>query len=381
MIDNVNDDCQFIIINYLNYSSQFWLWVASKDFAPRLHRNVSYILQRKTSHALDYYHWFGEYVHNPTELEDDFLRTISSTVEHLDLKSVNLKNLECLMKHSFPCIRSLHYRPDKVDGTEHDEALELLVKLFPGLTSFKPFGPVDGGVIEKLKNLRKLDLSRSSLFNTRLSLRTFQELEHLVISLYFFKGISIETILNLPKLRSFSFSTESTQNKSILSEIIEQRGLDIRELSFRFIDWSQSLDKLKQLKNLRQLMLMEDSFKKAHFQAWISNLPELEQLNMVGGQFWYYERDLWKAVASCSSLKILNFSDTLIDDEFYDSSRHHMEEALNNRSQPLLLHCYNTGEYDRDTAECQQLHLNLIVSFKELKVDDIPFQYTKIVFA
>lgn len=349
MIENINDDCQLIIINYLDYQSQYFLWASSKFFAPRLHRNVTDVLQRKSSHVLDYKYMFLEKNgHNSSKLEDAFISTICSTVQHLELKSVTMKHLICFMQHSFPCIRSLEYRPDKINGSEYRGTLRRLVVLFPGITSFKTFGPVYRGMW-KWKFLEQLNKNRG------VSLHTFQELEHLSVNMYFLRTTSIDSVLNLPKLRTFSFSTECPQNRSLLSKILEQRREDICKLGFRFIDWTSSLESLLLLKNLRQLTLITDFFKIGHFQSLVSNLPVLEQINFVGGQFWRYETDLWETVASCSSLKVLNLSGTLIEDAFYDSSRRYMHEALDNRSQPLLMHCYNTGEDNRDPAECQYL--------------------------
>ncbi|EDW11287.2 uncharacterized protein Dmoj_GI16906 [Drosophila mojavensis] len=388
MIENINDDCQLIIINYLDYQSQYFLWASSKFFAPRLHRNVSDVLQRKSSHVLDYkYMFLKNSGHNSNKLEDAFLSTICSTVQHMELKSVTMKHLQHLMLHSFPCIRSLEYKLDKVDGCEYSRALKLLVDRFPGITSFKPFGPVNCGIMEKWKFLEELESNKRSVLDKGVSLHTFQQLEHLTVNMHFLRTASIVSVLNLPKLRTFSFSTESPQNRALLPKILKQRPEDICKLTFRFIDWTWSLESLLLLKNLRQLTLIEDFFKRGHFQRLVSNLPVLEQVNMIGGQFWHYEMDLWEAVASCSSLKVLNFSNTLIEDDFYDSNRHFMYQALNNRSQPLLMHCYNTGQDLRDPAEYQYLiskhfnHPNLIVSFEKLPVEEIPFQYTKIEFA
>ncbi|XP_030241612.1 uncharacterized protein LOC115563186 [Drosophila navojoa] len=349
MIENINDDCQLIIINYLDYQSQYFLWASSKFFAPRLHSNVSYVLQRKSSHVLDYNYMFLEKNGSSSnQLQDAFLSTICSTVQHLELRSVTMNHLKHLMNHSFPCIRSLEYEWANVYESEYRQALQLLVDLFPSITSFKPFAPVNFERMEKWKFLEKLWSNKPKALDEGVSLHTFQDLEHLTVNMHFLRTASIVSVLNLPKLRTFSFSTLCPQTRALLPKILEQRPEDICKLSFSFINWTWFLESLLLLKNLRQLTLIDNILGSGQFQRLVSNLPVLEQVNIIGGQFLDCEMDLWDAVASCSSLKILSLSHILIEDDFYDSSRQFMCEALDNRSQPLLMHCYNTGEDELD---------------------------------
>lgn len=322
-MENLNDDVQLRIINYLEFLSQFWLWVASKDVAPRTYDNVSYAWQGKTSHKLQY-RLFKEFEKYDTLVEVDFIRAISPTVKHLELYRFSISNLTRWRGQCFPCMESLYYAVDFITHWEHKEALKLIVELFPKLKSLKSPSYINGKIIEKLTDLQILDLSESFL--------------------YFIEFDSINGILNLPKLQSFSFYTEPHETESIMNEIFERRGQDIRKFLASALDIRFLVNKGQCLKNLRLLTLCSAYYERDEFESLVSNMPALEELNLVDCAYWQLESDLWRTVANCRSLKILGLSIEVIDEDFFDSSRLQMEYVLSNHLQPLILNFYQTDD-------------------------------------
>ncbi|XP_064548601.1 uncharacterized protein LOC135435466 [Drosophila montana] len=376
MIENLNDDCQLLIVNYLELRDQLALWEATEDIAPRLNSNVSYAWQHKLSYVLKK-HTLDEFEEHPKHLEA-FLSAISPSVQQLDLQYITLRQLKLWVGHRFPRTRVLAYTLDEYDElTNAERALELLVVLFPELNSVKPFGPFKGRIIAKWTQLRQLDLSESWPIDESVSMCKFQKLEQLTIDCDFINNISTESILCLPKLRTLCFHPGDKSNE-VLGQIIQHRGLDIHELIFHDIIWDCALATLQQVKNLRQLTLIEDDgFKVAQLQSLVSALPLLEQLNLINFQFWRTETELWQTVANCSSLRILNISGMQLYSEFFDFSRRPMEDVLRKRPEPLTLNCHNTGDNEHLIRQ-RFAHSNLILSFEQLNVDYIDNGYVKI---
>ncbi|KRG02627.1 uncharacterized protein LOC26527220 [Drosophila mojavensis] len=364
-MENLNDDVQLRIINYLEFLSQFWLWVASKDVAPRTYDNVSYAWQGKTSHKLQY-RLFKEFEKYDTLVEVDFIRAISPTVKHLELYRFSISNLTRWRGQCFPCMESLYYAVDFITHWEHKEALKLIVELFPKLKSLKSPSYINGRIIEKLTDLQILDLSESFL--------------------YFIEFDSINGILNLPKLQSFSFYTEPHETESIMNEIFERRGQDIRKFLASALDIRFLVNKGQCLKNLRLLTLCSAYYERDEFESLVSNMPALEELNLVDCAYWQLESDLWRTVANCRSLKILGLSIEVIDEDFFDSSRLQMEYVLSNHLQPLILNFYQTDD-DVDVPSILHAlafkyfnHSNLTYCFKQHRDIIICRYLTKIEF-
>lgn len=344
MMEILNDDCQLLIISYLDLISQFRLWVASKNFAPQIYNNLCYAWQRQPCHKLSHY-MIEEFATHGIQSELDFIAIISPTVRDLRLRVVYLRNLERWRGLSFPLMETLHFTLKENGTTKHDRALELIVELFPRLRSFKSAASINGQIIEKLTMLQSLDLMKSVPINVGVSVTKFQQLEHLKLNEHFLSNNPTGSIMSLPKLRSLCFRPKWPQYENILKEIVELRGQDIIHIAF-CSEWGELLGHLKQLKNLRQLTFY-DSDEANAFNSLISSLPVLEQLNLITSDaFLPNEIELWRIVATCSSLKILNISQIPIDYKFFDLRNSAMNRALRNRSQPLILHCCRSGEFE-----------------------------------
>lgn len=341
MINKLNDDCQLRIINDLDFTDQLSLWIATVNFSRRLNDNVSWVWQKKTKFPLS---WILCRLEDNPEMLDVFLSTVGGTMQSLKISSLTLEQLKFLKNYKLPNVCDLSCEPEN-DSYEIELEMDLLAEIFPGLKSLTLRNISLGSItIHNLKQLRKLklyeiyDLSDAEF----LSLGS-ESLEELIIGHWVVSFLCYTQLDDFPKLQTLAM--RENDDPGDLDEILTKRGNDITELSFyhRFQLASRTI-LLSCLKNLIRLTLIYEQYTcMEDLQTVVSGMPLLEQLDLVDFQSLFTEIQLWKVVIACPSLKILYISGMHWDKFYIEPSRHYMEQALENRSVPLSLHCHNIG--------------------------------------
>lgn len=336
MIDKLNDYCQQRIINYLNLHDQISLWKATKDFSERLHANVCWAWRQKKFRLTGILFFFD----NNPEVLDALLSTIGETVESLQINRLPMKHLQLLNNYKFPKVSELTYGTEgDEDITTNQNEVDLLAEIFPGLKSMTLINFNFWSIsINNFKQLRTLQLSQ--IYNLH-CLTGNKSVEELIIG-PFANDYVCSTLKNFPKLQTLAICSEHNYSSVDLECILIERGNDIIELSFN--DHLIHPGILQTcLKCLIRLTLINEKCTMEDLQFAISGMPMLEQLDLVDFQSLLTEIQLWKIVTLCPSLKILNISGIILSYGFFELSRHHMEQALENRSVPLTLHCHKIG--------------------------------------
>lgn len=261
-MDQLNDDCQLRIINYLDLTDQLLLWKATKHFSERLNANICRAWQQQFNFTLD---WVMYDLEDDPEVMDEFLSSICETLQSLKIEEARLNHFQLWRKFKYPNMRDLEYWMDEYeDFCNNDPVLELFAELFPALSSLKPYGEMDCLKIGDFKQLRRLDLTESII----LDLKESESLEELIID-FGLESIdfNFNSLMCFPKLQKLSYKCQKGSEK-LLDKIIKERGNDIIEL------------------------------------------------DLVDLKCYTTEIQLWNTVNICSSLKILNLSRVdLSDDE------------------------------------------------------------------
>ncbi|KAH8262921.1 hypothetical protein KR044_002025, partial [Drosophila immigrans] len=346
MLDPLNDDCQLGIIKYLNLTDQIALYEATKGVSSRLNSNVAYAWKHQLCFTLDANNY--EDFEEMPEMLHIFLSNISETVQKLHLKFVTMEFLQRWENFTFPNMRTLKYTLDDGDCDKNDDqVIEIMAKLFPGLRSLKPHGGFNCELLPNWRQLRKLDLSDwwegHKGFDCPKEIAKCQLLEELILYKHFLWFEMYDVIMALPKLRTFSFNPNGRDD--ILAELLDRRGKDVHKMIFNDCIWEYSMPTLHKMCNLHHLTLLEDDgFTSEKLRELIADLKQLEQIDLIDFQIWSGEAELWQTVASCPSLRILNISGMQLYEDFFQFGRRVMVDTMNNRPQPLTLHCHNTGE-------------------------------------
>ncbi|KAH8377389.1 hypothetical protein KR093_005211, partial [Drosophila rubida] len=350
MLDVLNDDCQLAIIKCLNLTDQFALYEATEGYPNRLNSNITFAWEHQLCFELDgkSYDKFEEV----PELLNIFLSSINATVQELKLEWVTIDILKRWESYTFCSMKALEYKLDdcNCDVDDANEAIKIIAKLFPGLRSVKPYGGFDCSHLPIWTQLRKLDLSEWSPSSV-MEYSSVQEitkcllLEELILSYYFeWPGI-YDVVMVLPKLHTLSFSLKD--DDLIFVNLLEKRGKEVHTIIFNDCIWEYKVPTLHKMSNLRHLTLLEDDgFTSEMLLELVADLKHLEQIDLVDCQLWTGEEELWRTVASCPSLRTLNISGMQLYENFFEFSRRVMDKTLNNRAQPLTLHCHNTGNYE-----------------------------------
>lgn len=343
MIEELNYDCQLLIIAYLELKDQLALWEATAHIpSSRLNATLIYSWQHKLSYVLDE-EVLDQFEENPKQ-SDGFLCAISGTVQHLDLQFIKTYQLQKWIGHSFPCMRELCFTVNDSCQPVGSLVLQLLVELFPKLNAIKPWGTFYSEITEKWTQLQRLDLTECCPPIEHISMCKFQQLEQITVHSGFLTHQFIDSLLALPNLRAICFHAEERIDE-VLNIIIDKRAEHIERLSFNDSIWFCTQETLQRAKNVRQLSLIEDDgFQRSQLETLLSNLPLLKQLDLINFQIWRSESELWQAVGRCDSLQILNISGMQLYNDFFEFSRRPMETVLGKRSNPLILYCNDTGD-------------------------------------
>lgn len=367
-MDTLNNDCQLIIIKYLNLEEQFTLFEATNEEPTnRLILNLRYTWQHELGFNLDEEH-FNIFDKRP-ELLHDFLFTISPSVQHLSLLDITLDRLKSWKNFNFPEMTSLQYRVhnENVDMTNENLVTQLLGELFPELHNIMPCGRFDLIHLTNWKQMRKLDMFYCKPFSptdeSARGISGLQMLQHLIINSEDLREEQFKTFLGLPKLRSLTLGYLAVKR---LNSIIEMRCPKIESITLNYLSWKE-LSVVKNLINLRKLTLLNIKITSENIQDLIKGLPLLEQLDIIDSRIWRSENELWKTVACCSSLKILNISNVKLYGSFFSANRRPMEIVLNGRPIPLTLYWHDISE--NTLIRLYFKHPNLQVLFEPLKND------------
>lgn len=338
-MEELNDDCQLYIINYLDLTDQLALWRATRNLSERWNSNICLSWRHQVSYSLDSC-VFEEFDNDPA-LVDAFLSSICDTLQSVEFKYVKLDNLKLWCTYKFPNVRELKYTlDDDEEPCNHQTVLELSAEIFPALNSLKPYGKIHSLKVEDFKQLRRLDLTECEISN----LSGIETIEELIIELYYAENLfDADDLTSLPKLKTLSYEYR-VEHEILLDKVIQKRCKDITELSFHDCIWAYHLTILQSPKCLRRLTLIEDDgFLVDQLHTIVAHLPQLEQLDLVDFQFFSTEIQLWQTVSACPSIKIFNISGMQLYEDFFEPYRRYMEQALRNRNAPLTLHCHNTG--------------------------------------
>lgn len=341
MIDKLNDDCQLRIIDCLDFPDQLSLLIATKNFSERLNANVCWTWRKKEKFPLS---CLLHELDDDPEMLDKILSTIGETLQSLKIKRLTLQQLKWLKNYKFPNVCELTCKDTRCSGfIELD--MDLLAEIFPALKSLTlcNISIEDCIKIDSFKQLRKLSLFEMWDMYEIGGSETVEELslgDNVVT--YVYKDLG-----DFPKLQTLSMSIYN-DDQSELVKVFTERGNEITELSFN-VSFRETYTTTLQscLKNLIRLTLINEDCSMQDLQTAVSAMPLLEQLDLVNFESLSTEIQLWKIVIACPSLKILYISG-LHQDDFFERGRHHMKEALQNRSLPLTLHCHNVDNIGRD---------------------------------
>lgn len=335
MIDQLNDDCQLHIINYLNTKDQLSLW--KSNLSARLNANIF----RAWRLHVDSYYFFQEFKNNIVLL-NSFLCSICETLQSLKLKNLRIYHLDLLQNYRFPNLRKLYIDDFYNRSNRGQHEFELLPKLFPELTSLTLQGMYD---VKWLKIAKFRKLRRVVLWNCGNVAHIFgsESLEELLIDMgesenYF----HCNALMCLPKLQTLALLCDDF-SVQFLQDIIRERSNDITELSMYFCIKNYYIPTLQSLKRLLRLTLINEYYPVNDLQNIVSGLPLLDQLDLIDCELFSTEIQLWKTIAVSPSLKVLNISGLKLTNDFFEPTRHYMEQALRNRTVPLTLHWHNTG--------------------------------------
>jgi len=139
-MDILNDDCQLLIVKFLDLTDQLNLFEANREEpTSRLNSNLSYTWQHQLIFTLEAEH-FKHFDKKP-QLLHDFLSIISPKVQHLDLKDVTLNRLKRWAHYKFPEMKILEY--SLAQHKDINPIIQLLAEIFPNLVSLRPYGSID----------------------------------------------------------------------------------------------------------------------------------------------------------------------------------------------------------------------------------------------
>lgn len=341
MIDKLNDDCQLRIIDCLDFPDQLALFKATKNFSKRLNANVCWTWRKKEMFPL------GCLLHeldDSPEMLHEILSTIGETLQSLKIKRLTQQQLKWLKNYKFPNVCELTCKEARCSGFIYLD-MDLLSEIFPALKSLTLYNISleDCIKIDNFKQLRKLSVFEMWNIYEIGGSETVEELsigDNVVT--YVYKDLG-----EFPKSQTLSMSIYN-DDQSELVKVFTERGNDITELSFN-VSFRETYTTTLQscLKSLIRLSLINEDCSMQDLQTAVSAMPMLEQLDLVNFESLSTEIQLWNIVIACPLLKILYISG-LHQDDFFERGRHHMKQALQNRSLPLTLHCHNIDNIGRD---------------------------------
>lgn len=369
-MDTLNDDCQLRIIQDLRLTDQISLFEAAKEEPTnRWVSNIGYTWQHQPVFSLNCKH-FDNFDRKP-ELLHDFLSIISPTVQEMYLDYISLDNLKCWTKYKFPKMRSLEYILDKDEdcdskSEESNLFIQIMAKLFHGLSNIKPHGRFDLIHLDNWMNLRKLDLFDccpvSKTSESAQGIEGLQKLEELIVYRENLSEKHFKMLIRLPNLQSLTFKYSGTDR---LRCVIEMRAKEIEKITINGNNFRE-IPLPKQMTNLRQVTFLDVSdISQEEVQDFVGALPLLERLDIIGSKILSTEIELWQTIDCCPNLKILYISYMNLERGFFSLSRQPMEVALNKRSSPLALYC-NDNEH---LISLYFTHPNLKVCFDKLPID------------
>lgn len=358
-MEELNDDCQLYIINYLDLTDQLALWRATHNLYERWNTNICRAWRHQVCYSLDS-SVFEEFDNDPALL-DAFLSSICETLQSVEFKFVKLDDLKLWCKFKFLNVCELKYTlDDDEEPCNHQTVLELCAEIFPVLNLLKPYGKIDSLNVQDFKQLRRLVLTECELSN----LNGINSIEELIIDMFYTENlVDGDDLIRLSKLKTLSYEYRP-EHDNLLDKAVQKRCNDIMELSFHDSIWAYHLTTLQSPKYLNRLTLIEDDgFLVEQLQTIVANLPQLKQLDLIDFQFFTTEIQLWQTVSACPSLKILNISGMQLYEDFFDLSRRYMEQVLRNRNFPLTLYCHNTG-VNRHLVSTIDTFVQVLCSFR-----------------
>ncbi|KAH8263473.1 hypothetical protein KR044_009336, partial [Drosophila immigrans] len=346
MLEALNDDCWLDIIKYLKLEDQIALYEATKGVLNRVNSNVVYAWEHQICFTFNYLTY--EKFEQMPELMDIFLSSINATVQKLKLEMVTVEFLKRWENYTFPSMETLEYTFEEWDTyLERGNATILIVaKLFPGLSSLKPYGGINSDLLPNWPQLRKLDLSKWTPdyygFYLPENLKKCPQLEELIVSDSFRWPQYYDELMALPKLHTFTFCLYDCDDE-LRDQLLEKCGKEIHTIIFNSCVWEFSSYLLHKMSNLRRMTLLEhDVLTTDEFCELFGGFKQLEHIDLIDHCIRYGEAEFWQIVASCPSLKVLNISGINLNDDFFSLDRLVMNDTLNNRSQPLTLHYHNS---------------------------------------
>lgn len=370
-MDILNDDCQLLIVKFLDLTDQLNLFEANREESTsRLNSNLSYTWQHQLIFTLETEHF--KYFDKKPQLLHDFLSIISPKVQQLELNDVTLNRLKRWEQYKFPEMRILEY--SLAQHKDINPIIQLLAEIFPKLVSLRPYGSFDLIHIGNWKHLRKLDMIDcrpvSQSDESFKGIEGLQMLEVLRIRTGRLYDEHFKMLVLLPKLQTLTIR----DNRQHLRWIIDGRAKNIEKITLnRF--FLNELCLVKKLINLHQVTIENAKgigITGLDLQECITSLSHLERLDIIGFEIFRSEIEFWDTIASCPSLRILNISFLNLNEDFFSSNRRPMEMVLEKRSSPFILNYSDTGENER-LIRSYFNHPNLKISQVPLKFDETFF--------
>ncbi|XP_060653443.1 uncharacterized protein LOC132789440 isoform X1 [Drosophila nasuta] len=372
-MNSLNDDCLMMIIKYLNLNDQLSIYEATKGHSNHLNSSVFSAWKHQLCFELNPEN-FLKFEEKP-EMLDIFLSSTSATMQELKLECVTERFLKRWQNFTFPNMKTLEYSCDS--NYDDDKAIEIMIKLFPGLRCVKTHDGFHYDRLQKWSQLRKLELSdcceNLNAHEGPEMIIKCQLLEEVTLSCDFHWPDIYDALMELPKLHTFTYDVFDRDD--ILDVLLEKRGSDIHKITFHDCMGKHSMTTLCKLSHLHQLTLKEERFTGEELCKLITDLRHLQRLDIIDHLVRLNKAMLWQAVASCPSLKILNISGVQLRDECFEFSHCLMEATLKNRSQPLALYWRNTDENEKLR---HFKHPNLRISFKPLEPENVGWNMVRL---
>lgn len=327
-------------------------------------------------------HW-NESFEDKETVFNNFLSFISFTVVELHLAGFPLVKLEVFRNHCFYNTRQLEYSREDSDHDD-DTDMEILVKCFPLIESFKMSGNGSGQHVAGWEHLQRLDITEASEnWQTKYfqkvclqcplkflcvrwwseskedayveSISKLQGLEELHLEFNQLSKENTSKLLGLPKLHKFRFD-EFENVEDLLNEVVEIRGEDVVALTCNENFWLWLNP--NRFKNVRKVAIIDEGVVEGiwcagSFNEALREFPLLEKLYLENTSVWSDGEEFWDTVSSCPQLKLLHLTNLNIEeDKLFQFSEETVQKALSLRNEPLAIHFVKSGCEDLVSFVC-----------------------------
>ncbi|XP_030380573.1 uncharacterized protein LOC115628551 [Scaptodrosophila lebanonensis] len=362
----------------------------------------------ETLHSIVKYHWRSlsrvkilddtvQRLTNHPRGMHEFLECASASLQELELKNCSFRLLRKWEFYSFPKLHTLDYQTMYNEDCADEETL-LLTQLFPNLRKLTLSNSTSGLHLWCWSKLQELHLIRCDFLNSDLFEEIFSKLplrkltllyygddvcldegifaaslcktlEELVVDDHHLVEDCLRNLLRLPKIRRLTFYTRD-YCEYLLKKISKQQPLKVNALLFNDSFWKngQVAENVLRMLNLRRFALYDDDIGGNQLHSICEKMPNLQELYLMKMRQLPSTKKLWDAIAASDALKVLDLSNTKLDEEFLESSVACLEPTLSKRSAPLQLNCHNC-DISQERILTMLKHPKLQVTFDPVKTN------------